>query len=62
MHAEEKTWGIEIDRWDYGSQAIPELCLEWVTRTDKDDWQKRGVVIWSHQAQRVEVLSAAPAL
>lgn len=61
MHSEQ-TWGAEINRRGYGSKTIPELCLEWITPVAKDDWQKKGVVVWSHQAQRVEVLSAAHAL
>lgn len=63
MHTEQKTWGVEINRDNYyGNQAIPELCLEWVSRIDKEDWQRKGVIVWSHQAQRVERLWAAYAL
>ena len=62
MHTEQRTWGIEINRRGYGNQAIPDLCLEWATWADKEDWEKKGVVVWSHDAQRVERLSAAHAL
>lgn len=62
MHAEQQIWGVEINRRGYGNQAVPDLCLEWATWADKEDWQKKGVVVWSHDAQRVECFSAVQAL
>ena len=62
MQPEQKVWGVEINRRNYGNQAIPELCLEWIRPIEKQDWPKKGVIVWSHQAQRVEFLSAAHAL
>ncbi len=62
MQTEQPTWGMRINRRGYGNQAIPEICLEWATGVDKAAWHEKGVVIWSHQVQRVECLSAAHAL
>lgn len=62
MHAEQQIWGIVINRRGYGNEAMPDPCLEWATWADKEDWKKKGVVVWSHEAQRVECLSAAHTL
>lgn len=54
----EQTWGVQINRRGYGNKSIPEACLPWIRPIEKNDWQKKGVVIWSNQAQQVEILSA----
>lgn len=58
----EQSWGAYINDTGYRSRPIPEPCLTWATPADKSAWEERGVVIWSNQAQRVEVLSANHAL
>ena len=58
----EPNWGVKINRRGYDNPAIPETAFPWAIPMDKDDYQRSGVVVWSHQAQRLEVLSAARAL
>ncbi len=58
----EQTWGVQINRHGYGSTSMPEACLSWVKPVDKSVWQKKGIVVWSNQAQCVEVLSATHGL
>lgn len=58
----EQTWGVHINRRGYEKQSIPETCLPWIKPIEKSDWQSKGIVAWSEQAQRVEVLSVSHVL
>lgn len=59
----QQSWGVYVNSTSYGSaRSIPKDCLTWVKPVDKDKWQKRGVVVWHNEAQRVEAKSAGYAL
>ncbi len=59
------SWGAKINTYrtsSRGKDAVPDGCPPWATKLDVDHWQKRGLVIWEHCAQRLENLAAEEAV